>query len=82
MQCSACILRFIYRPKPCEYNKDISLKTLNDKNHLASSQKFRQLFIFGFVAYQLLKLFNAKSVFIQKKSAISNNAVSISAQFN
>ena len=69
MQCSACILRFIYRPKRCEYNnkdKDNSPKTLNDKNHLASSKKFRQLFIFGLVAYQLLELFNAKSVFIQK----------------
>ena len=33
-------------PKSCEYNnkdKDNSPKTLNDKNHQASSQKFRQL---------------------------------------
>ena len=35
-----------YRLKRCEYNnkdKDGSLKTLNDKNHQASFQKFRQL---------------------------------------
>ena len=32
----------IYRPKHCEYyNKDNSLKTLNDKHHQASSQKIR-----------------------------------------
>ena len=34
-----------YRPKRCgNYNKDEdnSLNTLNDKNHQASSQKFRQ----------------------------------------
>ena len=38
--------RWIYRPNRCEYNnKDEanSPKTLNDKNHQASSQKFRQL---------------------------------------
>ena len=36
----------IYRPKRCRNNnkdEDNSLKTLNDKNHQASSQKFRQL---------------------------------------
>ncbi len=36
----------IYRPKRCGYNnkdEDNSLKTLNDKNHQALSQKFRQL---------------------------------------
>ena len=35
-----------YRPKRCGYNnkdEDNSLKTLNDKNHQALSQKFRQL---------------------------------------
>ena len=34
-----------YRPKRCEYNnnEDNSPKILNDKNHQASSQKFRQL---------------------------------------
>ena len=35
-----------YRPKLCENNnkdEDNSLKTLNDKNHQALSQKFRQL---------------------------------------
>ena len=37
-----------YQPKRCGNNnkdKDNSLKTLNDKNHQASSQKFRQLTI-------------------------------------
>ena len=37
-----------YRLKHCEYNnedEDNSPKTLNDKNHQASSQKFRQLMI-------------------------------------
>ena len=35
-----------YQPKHCEYNnkdEDNSLKTLNDKNHQALSQKFWQL---------------------------------------
>ena len=35
-----------YQPKHCKYNnkdEDNSSKTLNDKNHQASSQKFRQL---------------------------------------
>ena len=35
-----------YQPKSWEYNnkdEDNSPKTLNDKNHKASSQKFRQL---------------------------------------
>ena len=35
-----------YRPKHCENNnkdEDNSPKTLNDKNHQVSSQKFRQL---------------------------------------
>ena len=35
-----------YQPKPCGNNnkdEDSSQKTLNDKNHQASSQKFRQL---------------------------------------
>ena len=38
--------RKIYRPKRCGNNnkdEDNSLKSLNDKNHQASSQKFRQL---------------------------------------
>ena len=38
--------RRTYRPKRCKYNnKDeySSPKTLNDKNHQISSQKFRQL---------------------------------------
>ena len=38
----------IYRPKRCEYDnkdEDNSPKTLNDKNHQASSQKFTQLSI-------------------------------------
>ena len=38
-----------YRMKRCEYNikdEDNSLKTLNDKNHQASSKKFRQLVLF------------------------------------
>ena len=38
--------RGTYRPKRCENNnkdEDYSPKTLNDKNHQASSQKFRQL---------------------------------------
>ncbi len=37
-----------YQPKRCGNNKedeDNSPKTLNDKNHQASSQKFRQLII-------------------------------------
>ena len=37
--------------KRCEYNnkdEDNSLKTLNDKNHQASSQKFRQLIVHQF----------------------------------
>ena len=38
-----------YRLKCCEYNnkdEDNSPKTLNDKNHQASSQKFRQLILY------------------------------------
>ena len=38
--------RRTYPPKRCRRNnkeEDNSLKTLNDKNHQASSQKFRQL---------------------------------------
>ena len=38
--------RRTYRPKRCgnnNKNEDNSPKTLNDKNHQASSQKFRQL---------------------------------------
>ena len=38
--------RWTYRPKRCGNNnndEDNSSKTLNDKNHQASSQKFRQL---------------------------------------
>ena len=38
--------RRTYRPKRCGNNKkdeDNNLKSLNDKNHQASSQKFRQL---------------------------------------
>ena len=38
--------RRTYRPKRCENknkDEDNSPKTLNDKNHQASSQKFRQL---------------------------------------
>ena len=38
--------RWTYRPKRCGNNnkdEDNSLKTLNDKNQQASSQKFRQL---------------------------------------
>ena len=38
--------RSTYRPKHCGNNnkdEDSSPKTLNDKNHQASSQKFRQL---------------------------------------
>ena len=38
--------RRTYRPKRCGNNnkdEDKSPKTLNDKNHQASSQKFRQL---------------------------------------
>ena len=37
----------IYQPKRCGNNnkdEDNSPKTLNDKNHQASSQKFRQLY--------------------------------------
>ena len=37
--------RRIHKPKRCEYSnkdEDNSPKTLNDKNHQASSQKFRQ----------------------------------------
>ena len=39
-------VRRTYRPKRCGNNnkdEDISLKTLNDKNQQASSQKFSQL---------------------------------------
>ena len=42
--------RRTYRPKRCGNNnkdEDNSPKTLNDKNQQASSQKFRQLIIFG-----------------------------------
>ena len=38
-----------YRPKHCGNNnkdEDNSLKTLNDRNQLASSQKFRQLILY------------------------------------
>ena len=41
-----------YRPKPCGNNnkdEDNSPKTLNDKNHQASSQKLRQLGIYSFI---------------------------------
>ena len=41
--------RRTYRPKRCGNNnkdEDNSPKTLNDKNHQASSQKFRQLISF------------------------------------
>ena len=41
--------RRTYRPKRCGNNnkdEDNSPKTLNDKNHQASSQKFRQLMTF------------------------------------
>ena len=40
--------RRTYRPKCCEYNyqdEDNNPKTLNDKNHQASLQKFRQLIL-------------------------------------
>ena len=40
--------RRTYRPKPCGDNnkyEDNSPKTLNDKNHQASSKKFRQLIL-------------------------------------
>ena len=40
--------RRTHRPKLCEYNnkeEDNSPKTLNDTNHQASSQKFRQLML-------------------------------------
>ena len=43
--------RWTYQPKRCGNNnkdEDNSPKTLNDKNQLASSQKFRQLIDFGF----------------------------------
>ena len=51
--------RKTYRPKHCRNNKkddDNSLKTLNDKNYQASSQKFRQLKIL-FSLIQLFLLF-------------------------
>ena len=41
-----------YRPKRCgnnNKNEDNSPKTLNDKNHQASSQKFRQLGILDII---------------------------------
>ena len=44
-----------YRPKRCANNnkdEDNSLKTLNDKNHQASSQKFRQLLFSGLTKTQ------------------------------
>ena len=43
---STGLLHWTYRPKRCGNNnkdEDNSLKTINDKNHQASSQKFRQL---------------------------------------
>ena len=45
--------RRTYRPKHCGNNKyeDNSLKTLNDKNQQASSQKFRQLLGSLFVTF-------------------------------
>ena len=62
-----------YRPKRCINNnkdKDNSLKTLIDKNHQASSQKFRQLLCFsilvsfGFMAYQPLLVIQFQILFI------------------
>ena len=46
--------RKTYQPKRCENNnkdEDNSPKTLNDKNHLASSQKFGQLILFSFLFF-------------------------------
>ena len=46
--------RRTYQPKGCENNnkdEDSSPKTLNDKNHQASSQKFRQLVSVSFCCY-------------------------------
>ena len=48
--------RRTYRPKCCEYNnidEDNSTKTLTDKNHPTSSQKFRKLY-FYLVTYVFL----------------------------
>ena len=50
-------VRRIYRPKRCVNNnkdKDNSPKTLNDKNHQASSQKFRQNTMTFFTAHRSL----------------------------
>ena len=55
----------IYRPKHCgniNKDEDNSLKTLNDKNQQASSQKFRQLmfcesFIYLFILFYLFIFF-------------------------
>ena len=41
--------RRTYRPKRYNKDEDKSPKTLNDKNHQASSQKFRQLIILCFI---------------------------------
>ena len=46
----------IYQPKRCgniNKDEDNSLKTLNDKNTQASSQKFRQLILFYISTYEI-----------------------------
>ena len=49
--------RRTYQPKRCWNNnkdEDNSLKTLNDKNHQASSQKFRQLTFFSLFEHSIV----------------------------
>ena len=50
-------------------DEDNSQKTLNDKNHLASSQKFRQL-IFSIISlyphFQILNNLNWNTLYIRK----------------
>ena len=51
--------RRTYRLKRCEYNnkdEDNSPKTLNDKNHPALSQKFKQLKLFKYGSFFLVML--------------------------
>ena len=52
-----------YRPKRCGNNnkdEDNSLKTLNDKNHQASSQKCRQPILFYGFENKFLTFYNFK----------------------
>ena len=72
--------RRIQWPKHCEKkpnkDEDNSPKTLTDKNHPASSQKFRQLRQFCFKQLSLIvKNISTSSYSVLSHSSISNNSV-------